>query len=403
MNNIQNPLKVLKAKTKEAWSGCIEIAEPQDASVSWNVYLLEGKIQYINSTVGQQERLNYLWQRFKLGSQCPQLDLDKETSEYVLLCQSLSDKQLSDLDIKKLLFMFIREGLVNVLSINKSQIKFKPAKRIKSSIISFSLEKLGAKSKEQIKSWIEIRSYFNSSFARLYVEQKNALKFYKIWKPKYASSEFIAVAEKQKLSSFVSLFIAKNSLYYIATKAEVDTHFLARHLKESIAEGILELYPFQDLTSETAPDPKLDPETEKARQKTQPNDSHPGITPALIVCVDDSKTVQKQVKLALEAVGYQVLGISDPTVALKTLAHHDPAVILLDITMPNLNGYDLCSLLRKSQKFKEIPIVMLTGRDGMIDRVRAKLVGATDYLTKPCDPNKLITLTKALEKSTISV
>lgn len=403
MNKIQNPLKVLKAKTKEAWSGCIEIAEPQDASVGWNVYLLEGKIQYINSTVGQQERLNYLWQRFKLGSQCPQLN--KETSEYVQLCQSLSDKQLSDLDIKKLLYMFTREGLVNVLSIDKSQIKFKPAKRIKKPVVSFGLDKLGAKLKEQIKRQIDIRSYLDSNFSRLYVEQKDALKFYKIWKPKYISSEFTAVAEKQKLSSFVSLFVAKNSLYYIATKAEVDTHFLAQHLKESIAEKILELYPFQELTSETALDPKLDPETQKAkaRQKKGLNDSHPSNLPTLIVCVDDSKTVQKQVKMTLEAGGYQVLGISDPTIALKTLAHHQPAVILLDINMPKLNGYDLCSLLRKSQKFKEIPIVMLTGRDGMIDRVRAKLVGATDYLTKPCDPNKLITLTKALEKSTISV
>ena len=401
MNSIQNPLKVLKAKTQEAWSGCIEIAEPQDASVGWNVYLLEGKIQYINSTVGQQERLNYLWQRFKLGSQCPKLD--QEASEYVRLCQSLSDKQLSDFDIKKLLYMFTREGLVNVLSINKSQIKLKPAKRIKKPIVSFSLDKLGAKLKEQIKSWIDIRSYLNSNFSRLYVEQKNALKFYKIWKPKYIASEFTAVAEKQKLSSFVSLFVAKNSLYYIATKAEVDTHFLAQHLKESVAEGVLKLYPFQELTSETALDSKPDPETRKARQKSQLNDSVSRKSPSLIVCIDDSKTVQKQVTMTLEAGGYQVLGISDPTIALKTLAHHQPAVILLDINMPKLNGYDLCSLLRKSQKFKEIPIVMLTGRDGMIDRVRAKLVGATDYLTKPCDPNKLITLAKALEKSTISV
>ncbi|NJL51468.1 MAG: response regulator [Hydrococcus sp. SU_1_0] len=105
--------------------------------------------------------------------------------------------------------------------------------------------------------------------------------------------------------------------------------------------------------------------------------------------------------MTLEAGGYQVLSILDPTLALKQLSQQLPAVIFLDINMPNMNGYDLCSLLRKSERFKDIPIVMLTGRDGMIDRVRAKIVGATDYLTKPCDPNKLITLTKVLEKSAI--
>jgi twitching motility two-component system response regulator PilG len=119
----------------------------------------------------------------------------------------------------------------------------------------------------------------------------------------------------------------------------------------------------------------------------------------LVACIDDSKTVQKQVKMTLEAGGYQVLSILDPTLALKQLSQHQPVVIFMDINMPELNGYDLCSLLRKSERFKDIPIVMLTGRDGMIDRVRAKLVGATDYLTKPCDPNKLITLAKALETS----
>ena len=400
-NNLQNPLKVLKAKTKEAWSGCIEIEEPQDASVGWNVYLLEGKIQYINSTVGQQERLNYLWQRYKLGSKCPQLD-EKDTSEYVQLCEALSDKQLSELNIKKLLFMFAREGLINVLSINKTKIKLKPAKRIKKAIISFSLEKLVAKQEKQIKNWIKIRSYLGSSFVRLYVEQKNALKFYKVWKTKYVDPEFEAIAQNLKLSSFVSLFVARNSLYKIATKVNVDTHFLAQHLQESIVEGTLELYPFQELTPEDIEATTSSDQQPQIEQQS-PSKIDTDRSSALIVCVDDSKTVQKQVKMTLEAGGYRVLGILDPQIALKKLAHHKPAVILLDINMPNLNGYDLCSLLRKSQKFKDIPIVMLTGRDGMIDRVRAKLVGATDYLTKPCDPNKLIALIKALEKTAISI
>ena len=401
-NNSQNPLKVLKAKIKEAWSGCIEIEEPQDASVGWNVYLLEGKIQYINSTVGEQERLNYLWQRFKLGSQSPQLD-NKDTSEYVQLCKALSDRQLSELNIKKLLFMFVREGLVNILSISKTKIKFKPAKRIKKAVISFSLTKLLEKQEKQIKNWIDVRSYFGSSFSRLYVEQKNALKFYKAWKSKYADPEFAAIVKNRKLSSFVSLFVAKSSLYQIATQANTDTYFLASHLKELIAEKTVELHPFQELTLDNIESASNSNNRSQAQQQQSAPKTSNSNCSSLIVCVDDSKTVQKQVKMVLEAGGYRVLGILDPALALKTLAHHEPAVILLDINMPNLNGYDLCSLLRKSQKFKEIPIVMLTGRDGMIDRVRAKLVGATDYLTKPCDPNKLIALAKALEKSAISV
>ncbi len=405
-NNFQNPLQVLQAKSKEAWSGCIEIEEPQDASVSWHVYLLEGKIQYINSSIGQQVRLDYLWQRYNLGSRCPQLD-KQEASEYVQLCQALANKQLSDLDIKKHLFRFTREGLINVLSIEQAEINLIPARRIKKSIIGFTLEQLVAKSEDQIKAWKQIKCYLASSFCRLYLEQKNALKFYQIWKYKYAEQELEAIAQTHKLSSFVSLFVAKNCLYQIATKVNVDTCFLAKYLEQSIAEGLINLFPFQELTPEKLKQKSQAQENNLASHKTQSNQiqfSEPKYnSAALIVCVDDSKTVQKQLRMTLEAGGYRVLGILDPTLALKKLSQHQPAVIFLDINMPNLNGYDLCSLLRKSQKFKAIPIVMLTGRDGMIDRVRAKIVGATDYLTKPCDPNKLITLTKALEKSAASV
>jgi twitching motility two-component system response regulator PilG len=60
-----------------------------------------------------------------------------------------------------------------------------------------------------------------------------------------------------------------------------------------------------------------------------------------------------------------------------------PDLILLDIGMPNVDGYQLCSLIRKSSSMKDIPIVMVTGNKGLIDRARARLAGATDYLTKP--------------------
>ena len=407
-NNFQNPLQVLKVKSNEAWSGCIEIEEPQDASVSWNVYLLEGKIQYINSSLGQQMRLNYLWQKFNLGSQCPQLDT-KEVSEYVQLCEALANKQLSNLEIKKHLFRFTREGLSNVLSIEQTKINLIPARRIKKSIISFSLEQLVAKLEDQIKAWKQIRCYLPSSFCRLYLEQKNALKFYKIWQLKYANPELEPIAKTHKLSAFVSLFVAKSCLYQIATKVNVDTYFLAKYLKQSITEGLIDLFPFKELTPEELQQKSQTKESNLASSQTKSDllqlseSKSDNSSAALIVCVDDSKTVQKQLRMTLEAGGYRVLSILDPSLALKKLSQHQPAVIFLDINMPNLNGYDLCSLLRKSQKFKEIPIVMLTGRDGMIDRVRAKIVGATDYLTKPCDPNKLITLTKALEKSAATI
>jgi twitching motility two-component system response regulator PilG len=405
-HNPQSPFQVLTEQSQAGWSGCIEIEEPKDPSISWNVYLLQGKIQFISTNIGRQERLDYLWQKFKLGSDCLQIDQEQEGSEYVQLCQALSNQQPTEAEVKKQLFRFCREGLINILSIEKTKIELVPTRRINKAIVSFPLEKLGEKLEEQVKISKHIRSFISSPFSRLYLEQKNALKFYQIWKPKYTTPELQEVAEKHKLSVFVSLFVAKNSFYQIANKTNTDTHFLAKHLQQSVVEKLIDLLPFKELTAEEL----------QLKQQQQDNNSstQQGLAGAdksinlssggspLIACIDDSKAVQKQVKMTLEAGGYQVLSILDPTLALKQLSQQQPVVIFLDINMPNLNGYDLCSLLRKSERFKDVPIVMLTGRDGMIDRVRAKIVGATDYLTKPCDPNKLITLTKVLEKTAVT-
>ncbi len=248
--NLQNPLQVIHAKSQEGWSGCVEVSEPKDPSVVWQVYLLQGKIQYINSISGQQTRLNYLWQHLKIGSDCPKLkDAEHQVSEYNQLCHSLIAKQLEKEKIKKILSQFIREGFINVASIKLTQVELNPAKRINKSIISFELKKLVTNEhiRAEVMAWKEVRTYYSSTGSRLYLEQKNALKFYKIWKDLYTKEEIEPLAKSQKLSSFVSLFVAKISLYEIATKAKVDTYFLANHLRQSIEEEIVELLPFSEV------------------------------------------------------------------------------------------------------------------------------------------------------------
>jgi twitching motility two-component system response regulator PilG len=404
-NSLHNPLQALQTKSQERWSGCVEIVEPKDPSVVWQVYLLQGKIQYISLASGQQTRINYLWQEFKLGSNCFQLqDSQSKEPEYNQLCRWLMDKQLEKDKIKKLLFMFVREGFINIISIKETKVDFNPAKRINKSLISFDINKLINNEYviAQRSAWQDARKYFYSIGSRLYLDQKNALRFYKVWKELYTQPELEALANSQKLSSFVSLFVAKSNLYEIATKAQVSTYFLINHLQQSIEENILELLPFAEIPIDKKTQNSNNNHSQDAAQTNQATANKTNNSGNLIVCIDDSKTVQKQVKMTLEAAGYEVLGILDPTMALRDLAQHQPSVIFMDINMPNINGYDLCTLLRKSQKFKEIPIVMLTGRDGMIDRVRAKIVGANDYLTKPCDPNKLIALAKILGKSVVT-
>jgi twitching motility two-component system response regulator PilG len=111
-----------------------------------------------------------------------------------------------------------------------------------------------------------------------------------------------------------------------------------------------------------------------------------------VVCIDDDLTIGKTVEYILQAKGYEVTAIRNPLKALTLVFQLKPDLILCDLAMPQLDGYELCGMLRKSTAFRQTPIIMLTGKDGFIDRVRARMVGATDYLTKPFGASELLML-----------
>jgi two-component system, chemotaxis family, response regulator PixG len=109
-----------------------------------------------------------------------------------------------------------------------------------------------------------------------------------------------------------------------------------------------------------------------------------------IVCIDDSPTILRAINAFLDDATFSVLLINDPVKALMQVIRSKPDLILLDIEMPNLDGYELCSLLRRHPQFKQTPIVIATSNTGLIDRAKAKLVGASGYLTKPLTKPELL-------------
>jgi chemotaxis family two-component system response regulator PixG len=114
-------------------------------------------------------------------------------------------------------------------------------------------------------------------------------------------------------------------------------------------------------------------------------------TAPLIVCVDDSAREREIMEKILAQAGYRFLGIQDSIQALPILLEQKPALIFLDLVMPIANGYEICAQIRRVSALKETPIVILTGNDGIIDRVRAKVVGSSGFLSKPIDTAKVLT------------
>ena len=102
-----------------------------------------------------------------------------------------------------------------------------------------------------------------------------------------------------------------------------------------------------------------------------------------ILVVDDSPVVLEAVRDALIRDGYDVLSAADGIEALDIVKQHHVDLILLDIDMPRMNGYQLCKLLKRDDKFKSIPVVMLTAKSSDTDRMWGVKAGTDEYLTKP--------------------
>jgi twitching motility two-component system response regulator PilG len=109
-----------------------------------------------------------------------------------------------------------------------------------------------------------------------------------------------------------------------------------------------------------------------------------------VLVVDDSPTVRKLVSITLEKRGNKVASAFDGVAAIKEIAAHNPALILMDVNMPRLDGYQLCKLVKKHETTCDIPVLMLSGTDGMFDRLRGRLVGCAGHVTKPFTPEVLI-------------
>ncbi|GAB4532869.1 MAG: response regulator [Pleurocapsa sp.] len=110
----------------------------------------------------------------------------------------------------------------------------------------------------------------------------------------------------------------------------------------------------------------------------------------LIACVDDSMMVSHMMEQIVEIAGYRFLGINDPSKAASILLENKPDLIFLDIVMPKISGYDLCAQLRQYRDFEETPIIFLTSSSGIIDRIRAKIVGSSDFMKKTVDADELL-------------
>jgi twitching motility two-component system response regulator PilG len=133
-----------------------------------------------------------------------------------------------------------------------------------------------------------------------------------------------------------------------------------------------------------------DENIKKETESTSDDDTLVGRSKNKILVVEDSPTTRKVITITLSQHGYDAIEARDGLEALSRLNETSPDLILLDIILPKMDGYKVLSIIKENPEFKDIPVIMLTSKDGFLNRAKGKFSGSDAYLTKPFDPEELI-------------
>jgi two-component system, chemotaxis family, response regulator PixG len=197
---------------------------------------------------------------------------------------------------------------------------------------------------------------------------------------------------------FVTFLNGKYTLRDLAVKMKQSLLPVTRSLLPYIQKEIIELVEVSDLHLQASG-------TKNKSNVIQPRKPN---TP-LIAFVDDSPQICQTLEEILVTNRLRVLRIEDSVQALPLLIQHKPDIIFLDLIMPIASGYEICAQLRRVSLFADTPVIILTSSDGVFDRVRARVVGSTDFMTKPITDDKVMNIVhrylqpQSLEKNVYEV
>ncbi len=196
------------------------------------------------------------------------------------------------------------------------------------------------------------------------------------------------LSSPQIYQTLVSLLTGQRSLRDLAAYTRQDLSLLTQTLGAYAEQELIGLEVIEDLPGPVAA--PIAPSTSCSLAKS----SQP-----LIMCIDDNPKVCEMMGKILRAAGYRYTSVLNSLDAIPMLLEQKPDLIFLDLVMPVASGYEVCSQIRRIGSCKEIPVVILTGNDGIIDRIRSKASGATDFMSKPPDVAKVLAVLKRYVRS----
>ncbi|MEH1872903.1 response regulator [Nostoc sp.] len=368
-NNLVNEFKTC---TQLQYNGKLNIKSSKGSQ--WTFYYRLGRIVWATGGTHPFRR----WRR-NMAQNCPQIDVEKlqlrlkdvslDYWDYRILeifhkKQKIQREQIqciAENTIAELLFDLAMQGNFASISCNRNQ------EAILEAPISFTSAEMSVKHmQDSWKIWSEAGlANFSPDLAPV------------IRRPEQLQQ----MVSPSVYKNFVNLINGKLTLRDLAVKMKQSVLPLTRSLLPYILKGIIELVEIPDMPLVVS---------EGNNKPITPQPKKP-IAP-LVACVDDSPQVCKMLEDIITSNGLRFIKIQDAVQALPILIQDKPDLIFLDLIMPVASGYEICTQLRRISAFANTPVIILTGSDGLLDRVRAKVVGSTDFMTKPVVADKVMSI-----------
>lgn len=341
--------KLLSGLVQKQASGSLVLGDPRVDGLYWRVCLGGGAIHYASSTIGWQDRLSALLPLWCPGVELPPFNSSSSDYEYVANLWQLGLLPLQN--VREILLRLSQEALVQCLAAPQLTMRMDKELVIDPILIAVPLAKAIKGLGSPIQGWMQKQPRISSPFQRLVAHNLDQVH-------QYCQAQGL---DPSLMQSLLSALKQEPCLYQVARLWGGDPLAVVEALDPLIEQGSLGVTGYF--------------KTEEPRP--------------VVACIDDSRAVQRKVRLTLEAAGYRVVGLMEPMRALTALVRDRPKLVLMDISMPEVDGYDLCKMIKQTS-LKDVPVLMLTGRDGILDRMRARVVGASGYITKPFEADHLI-------------
>lgn len=388
----------------EQFTGCLEIEASQQQH--WTLYFSQG---FICGGCGIHPRRSWLRQLERYCSQLYQDRTADHVSEFSYNYDSLAELvirgNLQSSQMKEIIENYTIEILFDLiqkleqtdhtgLRLSYSQI---PQDIMNSAVVTVDVDHLW---RQSLKVW---RSWQRANLANISPNLAPKVIQYEELKQHFSpmlydnlsglagvNETFKSLKSTTDLCTYTDFLDAMNgeqTLRDLSVTLKRNLVLLVEPIIPYIHQGLIELVEVDDVSSNAISIRQQQKENLSSETSATPKESKQ--TEPLVACIEDSSVDLLLMNHILNQLGYQFINIEDQEKILSLLISYKPDLILLDLIMPIANGYEICSQIRRIPFFKSTPVIIVTGKDGIVDRTRAKIVGASDFINKPINTDKI--------------